>query len=146
MALRDFYGSLGLTESQGECSIVYNGTQITLPDLGHSVDIQAGLARFQQFSVLGAHLVQHLKGLRARVLGRGYPWLGMPRSAGNVLPGMYAAEGCCACSIWWLLPCNRRPSLVSDKVRAGDSRAARAALLPAVLMGAAARGQGLASV
>lgn len=59
VALRDMYGSLGLTESQGECSIVYNGTQITLPDLGHSVDIQAGLARFQQFSVLGMCLLLH---------------------------------------------------------------------------------------
>ena len=53
---------LGLTESQGECSIGYNGTQITLPDLGHSADIQAGLARFQQFSVLGAHWFQGSEG------------------------------------------------------------------------------------
>ena len=65
-------------------------------------------------------------------------WLEVPPSAWNVLPGMGGAEGCHACSIWSLLPCNRCPRLVSDTGRAGLNCPAWAALLPAVLIGASA--------
>ena len=56
MALLDLYGTQAITEHMGTCSVQYNGTQITLPELGHTVDISSGLATFQQFSVLGALL------------------------------------------------------------------------------------------
>ena len=53
MALLDLYGAQAITEHMGTCSVQYNGSQITLPELGHTVDISSGLATFQQFSVLG---------------------------------------------------------------------------------------------
>ena len=56
MALLDLYGAQAITEDLGQCSVQYNGTQITLPELGHIVDINGGLATFQQFSVIGTLL------------------------------------------------------------------------------------------
>lgn len=53
VGLQDYYGHLGINDNSGQCQVVYNGTDITLPQLGKVVDIRKGQATFQQFSILG---------------------------------------------------------------------------------------------
>lgn len=54
VALQDYYGNQGLAENAGTCEIIYNGTSLTLPELGRVVDIPNGTGYFQQFRVQGA--------------------------------------------------------------------------------------------
>ena len=56
VGLLDYYGQLGINENNGQCQVNYNGTDITLPELGRVVDIRDGVASFQQFQILGACL------------------------------------------------------------------------------------------
>lgn len=53
VALQDYYGNQGLAENAGTCEIIYNGTDITVPELGRVVDISNGTGLFQQVKVQG---------------------------------------------------------------------------------------------
>lgn len=53
VALQDYYGNQGLAEFSGTCQVLYNGTDLTLPTLGSSVNIYNGSSTFQLFSVQG---------------------------------------------------------------------------------------------
>ena len=53
VVLQDYYGNQGLAENAGTCEVVYNGTGLTVPELGRVVDISNGSGNFQQFQVQG---------------------------------------------------------------------------------------------
>lgn len=53
VALQDYYGNQGLAEFAGTCQVVYNGTVLTLPELGRVVNIFNGTATYQQLVVQG---------------------------------------------------------------------------------------------
>ena len=53
VALQDYYGSQGLAEYSGTCQVHYNGSALTLPELGRVVGISNGTSDFQQLVVQG---------------------------------------------------------------------------------------------
>ncbi len=57
LGLLDYYGNVGVAENAGICTVQYPITDnITVPDLGRSSTVTAGLAAFDVFSIIGAHL------------------------------------------------------------------------------------------
>ena len=55
LGLLDYYGNVGIAENGGSCTVQYPLTDnITVPDLGRSSTITAGLAAFDVFSIIGA--------------------------------------------------------------------------------------------
>ena len=54
LGLLDYYGNVGVAENGGSCTVQYHLTDnITVPDLGRSSTITAGLAAFDVFSIIG---------------------------------------------------------------------------------------------
>ena len=57
LGLLDYYGNVGVAENGGTCTVQYRLTDnITVPDLGRSSTITAGLAAFDVFSIIGEPL------------------------------------------------------------------------------------------
>ena len=59
VALQDYYGNQGQAEFAGSCQVLYNGTVLTLPELGRVVNIYNGTSTFQLFSVQGKLSTSH---------------------------------------------------------------------------------------
>ncbi|KAK9867386.1 hypothetical protein WJX84_004228 [Apatococcus fuscideae] len=54
LGMLDYYGNVGVAENGGTCTVQYPSTDgITVPDLGRSSTITAGLSAFDVFSIIG---------------------------------------------------------------------------------------------
>ncbi len=57
LGMLDYYGNVGVAENGGTCTVQYPSTDgITVPDLGRSSTITAGLSAFDVFSIIGQWL------------------------------------------------------------------------------------------